>query len=95
MAKMTPHKRAVAITGSYQDRNGDTKKRYTPVGTLFQYDDGGFALKLDAAPIGGDGWISFFDLDKKPAGGGGSGAREDFAIDPAEDIPFASPFGLR
>lgn len=95
---MTPYKRAVAITGSYKDRSGNEKKRYTPVGTLFQYDDGGFALKLDAAPIGGEGWISFFDLDQKakPQGGGGSGAREDFGSDvDGDQIPFATPYGLR
>lgn len=97
---MKPYKRAVAVTGSYEDRGGNTKKRYTPVGTLFQYDDGGFALKLDAAPIGGEGWISFFDLDRKdgdkPAsGGGGSSAREDFSVDDGDQIPFATPYGLR
>lgn len=63
---MKPHKKAVAVTGTYESR-GETKKRYANVGTLFQYDDGGLALKLDTVPVG-DGWngfISFFDLDEK------------------------------
>lgn len=83
---MKPHKRAVAVTGTYEVR-GETKKRYTNVGTLFQYDDGGFALKLDSVPVG-DGWngfISFYDIEdkkaEKPAGGSGS-------FDDMGDVPF-------
>jgi len=107
MAKMTPHKKAVAVTGSYTDRQGNEKKRYTNVGTLFQYDDGGFALKIDSIPVGGEwnGFVSFFDLDEKRSagaaqggaqrGGGGSGPREDFSADLDDQIPFATPYGLR
>lgn len=97
---MKPYKRAVAVTGSYTDRQGNEKKRYTNVGTLFQYDDGGFALKLDSVPVG-DGWngfISFYDIEDKRDGqsnggqrssGGGAGqARESFAADLDDEIPF-------
>jgi hypothetical protein len=52
MSKMTPHKRAVAVTGTYTDRNGSEKKRYTTIGTLFRYDDGNLSLKIDAVPVG-------------------------------------------
>lgn len=99
---MKPYKRAVAVTGSYEDRQGNTKKRYTNVGTLFQYDDGGFSLKLDSVPVG-EGWngfISFYDIEERreagaQRGGGGSSAREGFSADLDDEIPFASPFGLR
>jgi len=67
---MKPYKRAVAVTGTYTDRQGAEKKRYTNLGTLFQYDDGGFALKLDSVPVG-DGWngfISFYDIEEKQGG---------------------------
>lgn len=100
MAKMTPHKRAVAITGEYQDRQGQTKKRYTAVGTLFQYDDGGFALKLDALPAGNtwNGFISFFDIEERDAKGGsrggGSSAPYDFNADLDDPIPFATPYSV-
>lgn len=87
MSKMKPYKRAVAVTGTYEVR-GETKKRYTNVGTLFQYDDGGLALKLDSVPVG-DGWngfVSFYDIeDKKDAKpSGGSAPHHDIN----DDIPF-------
>lgn len=100
---MKPYKRAVAVTGSYEDRQGNTKKRYINLGTLFQYDDGGLALKLDSVPVG-EGWngfISFYDIeDRRDAGtqqrgGGGSSAREDFSADLDDEIPFVTAFGLR
>lgn len=85
---MKPYKKAVATTGTYTDRNGNEKKRYANVGMLFQYDDGGFALKLDTLPVG-DGWngfISFFDLDEKreaaPAKNDGG------SFDDMGDVPF-------
>ncbi len=86
---MKPYRRAVAVTGSYTDRQGNEKKRYTNVGTLFQYDDGGFALKLDSVPVG-DGWngfISFYEIEAKGDQNGGHKSRE---ADPSFDdsIPF-------
>jgi len=54
---------AVIVTGEYQDQQGNQKKKYMNIGTLFVYQDGGMSLKLDAMPIGG-GNISFYD--KKP-----------------------------
>ncbi len=86
---MKPYRRAVAVTGSYTDRQGNEKKRYTNVGTLFQYDDGGFALKLDSVPVG-DGWngfISFYEIEAK---GDHGGARQSREPDPSFDdsIPF-------
>lgn len=86
---MKPYRRAVAVTGSYTDRHGNEKKRYANVGTLFQYDDGGFALKLDSVPVG-DGWngfISFYEIEAKDDQNGGRQSREP---DPSFDdsIPF-------
>lgn len=88
---MKPHKRAVAVTGSYTDRQGNEKKRYTNVGTLFQYDDGGFALKLDSVPVG-DGWngfISFYDIEERGSAGAttAQGARLTGA-EMDDEIPF-------
>lgn len=84
---MKPYKRAVAVTGSYEVR-GETKKRYTNVGTLFQYDDGGFSLKLDSVPVG-DGWngfISFYDLEAK--GDAKADTKAPAHHDLNDDIPF-------
>ena len=54
---------ATIITGEYQNNQGETKKSYATIGTLFIYDDGGMSLKLDALPIG-NGNINFYE--KKP-----------------------------
>lgn len=63
---MKPFKRAVAITGTYH-KAGETKKRYTNIGTLFQGDDGSLSLKIDAIPAGNtwDGWVSFYDFETR------------------------------
>lgn len=96
MSRMTPHKRAVAVTGTYEVR-GETKKRYVNVGTLFKYEDGGLALKLDSLPVG-DGWngfISFYDIEDRRDGGTRRDERQDSgrqerqpAYDLNDDIPF-------
>ena len=54
---------AVATIGEYKDRNGETKKRYVNVGSVFENDKGQLSLKLDAVPVGQgwSGWISFFE----------------------------------
>lgn len=86
---MKPYKRAVAVTGTYEVR-GETKKRYTNIGTLFQYDDGGFTLKIDAVPVG-DGWngfVSFYDIEEKKSGGSSSGPAAPAHHDLNDDIPF-------
>ena len=54
---------ATITTGEYTNNNGENKKSYLKIGTLFVYADGGMSLKLDAMPISG-GNISFYD--RKP-----------------------------
>ncbi|WP_370867838.1 hypothetical protein [Phenylobacterium sp.] len=96
---MTPYKQAACVTGTYTDRDGNEKKRYVNVGTLFQYEDGGFALKLDSIPVGQgwNGFVSFFDLKPRDGGQAGGGQRtsqqaskprEDFSADLDDEIPF-------
>lgn len=92
---MKPYKRAACVTGTYTDRDGNEKKRYCNVGTLFQYDDGGFALKLDSIPVGQgwNGFVSFFDLEDKREGaakkpGGGYAQASAGAPDLDDEIPF-------
>ena len=43
----------VAITGTYTDRGGNEKKRYTRIGVMFQGDDGGFFDFFDGDGDGG------------------------------------------
>jgi hypothetical protein len=50
----------VAVTGEYTNNQGEQKKSYLTVGTLFIYDDGGMSIKLDAMPIG-NGNLSVYE----------------------------------
>ena len=51
-----------ASAGEYKDAQGNEKKRWVRVGTLFQDEqDGRQAIKLDAVPVGEwSGWLSVF-----------------------------------
>jgi len=54
---------AVVSLGEYTDGEGQTKKRYKNIGTVFTRDDGSQAMKLDTVPLGQDwnGWINFYE----------------------------------
>jgi len=54
---------ATVVTGEYTNQQGETKKKYLNIGTLFVYPDGGMSLKLDAVPIS-NGNISFYPVNK-------------------------------
>ena len=64
MSNLLTTKNATIVTGEYTDAQGQAKKSYLTIGTLFVYDDGGMSLKLDAMPIGG-GNITFYDKKAK------------------------------
>lgn len=55
-----------AVTGTYM-KNGEEKKRYLNVGTLFIYDDGGVSIKLDAVPTNFDGNLKVFERKPRDA----------------------------
>jgi single-stranded DNA-binding protein len=54
---------AVATIGKYKDRQGNEKKRYVNVGSVFQDDQGRMSLKLEAMPVGPEwsGWLAFYE----------------------------------
>lgn len=92
---------AVATTGEYKDRQtGETKKRYTRVGTVFENDEGQLSLKIDTIPVGPgwSGWISFFPprengnhgQQRKPQSTAAPAQNADPAgnFDDEDDIPF-------
>lgn len=60
---------AVATIGKYTDRQGNEKKRYVTVGSVFEDEQGRLSLKMDAVPVGGEwsGWISFYEPKAKDA----------------------------
>jgi len=55
---------ATIVTGQYQDNQGQNKKSYLTIGTLFIYQDGGMSLKLDAMPTNGQN-INFYPRKAK------------------------------
>jgi len=68
------------ITGTYKNRDGQEKKRYLTIGSLFE--DGEYLkVKLDATPLvkgGWDGWANCYDVEEK------TNKQEDRN----DDIPF-------
>ena len=55
-----------AITGKYTDQNGQEKSRYQTLGVVIESKNG-LMLKLEAIPIGWDGWA--YLNDPKPREG--------------------------
>jgi Single-stranded DNA-binding protein len=56
---------AVYAGEKYTDREGNEKTRYVNVGALFARDDGSLTMKLEAVPVGFNGWINFYEPKPK------------------------------
>ena len=85
---------AVVVTGEYQDRNGQTKKRYENVGSVMENDNGMFLmLKKTFNPAGvassGDSILIGF-YEPKEQGGASQSRHQPSAPSPdlGDDIPF-------
>jgi hypothetical protein len=46
----------IAKTGTYTNKNGEEKNRWMKVGVVMETAKG-LSLKMEAMPIGGDGWF--------------------------------------
>ena len=60
-------KNIVVITGTYTNKDGQEKKRYQTIGSLFE-DGENFKIKLDTIPLadgGWNGWANCYDLEEK------------------------------
>lgn len=56
----------VAATGTYTNKQGEEKKSWMKIGKVLQTQKG-FSLKLDAVPVGWDGWAMLAEpQDAKP-----------------------------
>lgn len=58
-------------SGSYQDRDGNTKSRFEKVGTIFEAENGNKSLLLTMVPLCNFGerggvWLSIFPIDGGP-----------------------------
>ncbi|NCX56542.1 MAG: hypothetical protein EBW87_05020 [Burkholderiaceae bacterium] len=87
---------AIAAVGEYTTADGQTKKRYSKLGSAFVNDKGEVSVKLDSIPCGGswDGWISLrepYDQEKparqssEPTRTSRRGSAADFGD---QDVPF-------
>ncbi len=65
-ATMARKYEVTAITGKYTDSNGAEKSRYQTLGSVIETKNG-LMLKLEAVPIGWDGWA--YLNDPKPREG--------------------------
>lgn len=77
----------VAVTGQYTDKNGDQKNRYMNCGVVLSTDKG-FRLKLEAMPVGSEGWFMLMEPRQQENNQGGGAAPSGGGDEP--DIPFAS-----
>ena len=69
------------ITGTYKNRDGQEKKRYQNIGSVFVDDNDNLKIKIDSTPImdgGWNGWANCYDLEEK------TNKQEDRH----DDIPF-------
>ena len=87
---------AIAVVGEYTDSQGQTKKRYSKLGSAFVDDKGQVSVKLDCIPCGNgwDGWVSLrepYDAEK-PARQSSESPRASRRGAPADiedsDLPF-------
>jgi len=75
----------VVITGTYTNKDGQEKKRYQTIGSLFE-DGENLKIKLDTIPLvdgGWTGWANCYELEapaQKP--------RKSGFDDLPDDIPF-------
>jgi cytidylate kinase len=78
---MKKYKNIVVVTGTYTNREGQEKKRYQTIGSVFVDDSNNLKIKMDSTPLvegGWNGWANCYDLEEK------ANKQEDRY----DDIPF-------
>jgi len=48
----------IAKTGTYTNKQGEEKNRWLKCGVVMETKNGGLAMKLEAVPVGSDGWFT-------------------------------------
>ena len=81
---------AVATVGEYTDREGNKKKRYMNVGTVFQNDEGQLSMKLDAIPISKEwsGFINFYPPKERTVDSTPASRRSQQSAQDDGDFPY-------
>jgi len=65
---MKKFKNIVVVTGTYKTREGQEKKRYQTIGSVFLDDNENLKIKFDSLPLsdgGWNGWANCYDLEEK------------------------------
>ena len=65
---MKKYKNIVVMTGTYTNREGQEKKRYQTIGSVFVDDSNNLKIKMDSTPLvegGWNGWANCYDLEEK------------------------------
>ena len=78
-------KNIVVITGTYTNKDGQEKKRYQTIGSLFE-DGENLKIKLDTIPLvdgGWTGWANCYELEERA-----EKPRKSSYDDMPSDIPF-------
>lgn len=71
----------VAVTGKYQDKDGNEKSRYQTIGVIVETRNGPM-LKLESVPVGWDGWAYLNEPKAKDDRQKKQGRSDDFENDP-------------
>lgn len=74
-----------AVTGKYQDRDGNEKSRYMNIGAVIETKNGPM-LKLEAVPIGWDGWAYLNEPKPREQEGRPQAPRQTQQRRPADDF---------
>lgn len=93
----------VAVTGKYTDNEGNEKSRYQNIGVILETKNG-HMLKLEAVPVGWDGWAYLNEPREREQSGGTSRgssrpARQATSAKPSaemeeDSIPFITSRGI-
>lgn len=83
---------AVATIGEYKNKQGETKKNFLNVGTVFENDKGAISLKLNAIPVSFSGWINFYVPKEKESADSEPQSRDKFKEAAAQEFDSDLPF---
>lgn len=50
----------VAKVGEYEGKDGQKKAKWMNCGAIFENENGKLSLKMEANPVGGNGWFALF-----------------------------------
>jgi len=78
----------VAITGKYTDRDGNEKIRYVTIGAVIETSKG-LSLKLEAVPVGWDGWAGLYEPKAREDASARRPAPARGGRDDRDEPPFA------